>query len=89
MKSIMNLLFLSCKKATEIIEKKKVVVLSFKEKVQLRIHKSICKACTSYERQSIIIDTSLKNLSEKHKKSDKPQLSPEAKSNIINKIKES
>lgn len=56
MKKLMNYLMLSCKKATELIEKRTLVRLSFKEKVQLRMHKSMCDACTAYEKQSRKID---------------------------------
>ena len=56
MKRIMQILMLSCKKATELIEKRSLVKLSFKEKVQLRMHKSMCDACTAYEKQSKKID---------------------------------
>lgn len=56
MKKLMNYLMLSCKKATELIEKRTLVKLSFKEKVQLRLHKSMCDACTAYEKQSRKID---------------------------------
>ena len=56
MKKLMNYLMLSCKKATELIEKRSLVRLSFKEKVQLRLHKSMCDACTAYEKQSRKID---------------------------------
>lgn len=56
MKKLMNYLMLSCKKATELIEKRALVRLSFKEKVQLRMHKSMCDACTAYEKQSRKID---------------------------------
>jgi uncharacterized protein CbrC (UPF0167 family) len=52
----MNWLMLSCKKATELIEKKLLVKLSFKEKIQLEMHKSICNACTAYEKQSKKMD---------------------------------
>ena len=47
---------LSCRKATEMIEKKLLTKLSFKEKVQLKMHKSICDACTAYEKQSKNMD---------------------------------
>lgn len=47
---------LSCKKATELIEKKSLLKLSFKENLQLQLHKSMCNACTAYEKQSKIID---------------------------------
>ena len=56
MKKIMNWLVLSCKKATTLIEKKLLVKLSFKEEVQLKLHKSMCSACTAYEKQSKKID---------------------------------
>jgi hypothetical protein len=56
MKKLMNYLMLSCKKATELIEKRSLVRLSFKEKVQLHLHKSMCDACTAYEKQSKKID---------------------------------
>ena len=47
---------LSCKKATELIEKKLLVKLSSKEKIQLQLHKSMCSACTAYEKQSKKMD---------------------------------
>ena len=47
---------LSCKKATELIEKKLLIKLSFKEKIQLDMHKSMCSACTTYENQSKKLD---------------------------------
>ncbi len=56
MKKLMQLLFLSCLKATEFIEKKLNHKLSFKEKIQLKVHKSMCQACSNYEKQSKLID---------------------------------
>jgi hypothetical protein len=56
MKKLMQLLLLSCKRATELIEKKLLTKLSFREKVQLTMHKSMCDACTAYEKQSKLID---------------------------------
>jgi hypothetical protein len=56
MKKIMNILFLSCLKATELIEKKMHFRLSRKEKIQLTAHKMMCNACTSYEKQSLLIE---------------------------------
>ena len=43
-------------KATTLIEKKLLVKLSFKEEVQLTLHKSMCSACTAYEKQSKLMD---------------------------------
>lgn len=56
MKNIMKILFLSCLKATELIEKKMHFKLSWKEKMQLRAHKMMCSACPNYEKQSLLIE---------------------------------
>lgn len=61
MKKLMNLLMLSCKKASELIEKKLHFPLSSVEKVQLIIHTSMCDACRSYQSQSKELDTFLDN----------------------------
>ncbi len=56
----MNILFLSCLKATELMEKRFHFKLSFREKIQLEMHKTMCDACTMYEGQSEIIEEGLK-----------------------------
>jgi len=56
MKKIMYLIMLPCKKATELIEKRSLVGLSSKEKIQLHLHKTMCDACTAYQKQSKKID---------------------------------
>ena len=56
MKKIMQLLFLSCLKATALIEKQFHVKLSFSERLQLKVHKSMCKACSNYEKQSTVLE---------------------------------
>ena len=52
----------SCKRATELIEKRLVTRLSSVEKIQLKMHTVMCKRCTSYEKQSDIIEKSLKDI---------------------------
>ena len=47
---------LSCKKASALIDKKAEAKLSWKENMQLTMHKSMCDACTAYEKQSKLID---------------------------------
>ena len=59
MKKFMNILFLSCYKATELIEKKLNFRLSAKERMQLKIHKMMCSACTLYEKQSTFLEQGL------------------------------
>lgn len=57
----MHILFLSCLKATELIEKKLHFKLSAKEKLQLKVHKMMCSACTNYEKQNLLIEKSFEN----------------------------
>jgi hypothetical protein len=59
MKKLMHILFLSCLKATELIEKKFYFKLTVREKLQLKLHKMMCNACTNYEHQSIILDKAM------------------------------
>lgn len=47
---------LSCKKATELMEKQSLVGLSAREKFRLRLHTSMCDGCTAYQKQSLLID---------------------------------
>ncbi len=56
MKKIVHILFISCLKATELIEKKFHFKLSIREKLQLKLHKMMCEACTKYEKHSDIIE---------------------------------
>ena len=65
MKKIMHILFLSCLKATELIEKKIHFKISFKEKLQLKVHKMMCDACTNFEKQSKFLE---KGIEDQHKK---------------------
>lgn len=57
----MHILFLSCLKATELIEKKIHFKLSFGEKLQLKVHKSMCNACSNYEKQNFLIEKAIAN----------------------------
>ena len=65
MKKIMNKLLLSCLRATELIEKKLNFKLSVKEKLQLRMHKTMCSACSNYEKQSIFLDKGISVIQER------------------------
>jgi len=56
MKRIIHMLLLSCKRTTELIEKKSLFQLSRKEQFQLSIHIRICEFCTIYQQQSILLD---------------------------------
>lgn len=56
MKKLIHTLLLSCRQATELIEKKLHDRLSWREQIQLRAHKMICEACSRYEKQSSLIE---------------------------------
>lgn len=84
MKKIMNILMLSCKKATELIEKRLVTGLSGIEKIQLKVHTVVCKNCSTYEKQSDIIEKGMAQISQLDKESMK--LSNEKKEQILEQL---
>jgi hypothetical protein len=47
---------MSCRKASEYIEKSKVKKLSFTEKIAMNFHVSICKKCQQYKTMSNQLD---------------------------------
>ena len=57
----MNLIMLSCKKATFLIEKSHDTPLSFIGKLQLSMHLKICDKCSRYQKQSLLIKKVLKS----------------------------
>jgi len=61
MKKLMQKIVLSCRTATELIEKKNYINLKFSEKIQLKIHKMICKACDNFDKQSTLMENVLKH----------------------------
>lgn len=64
MTKIMHFLFLSCFKATKLIEKKFHFKLTLREKLQLKMHTMMCDACSMYEKQSEIIEQGIQNKSQ-------------------------
>jgi predicted anti-sigma-YlaC factor YlaD len=55
-KRIIHLFVLSCEKATFLIEKQLHVSLSPLEKLQLRVHLSLCEYCRAYKDKAIFMD---------------------------------
>lgn len=53
---------LSCKKATELIDKKIHHGITRKESVRLHFHTMMCSACTNYQKQGLLIDKAIKDL---------------------------
>jgi len=65
MKKIMHILFLSCLKASELIEKDLHLRLAFRERLQLKLHKMMCNTCNRYSKQSALIENGIRNLQDK------------------------
>lgn len=57
----MQILMLSCKKATFLIEKGNSKPLSFMDKLQLSMHLKMCSKCADYQKQSVLIERILKS----------------------------
>ncbi|WP_430968102.1 hypothetical protein [Spongiimicrobium sp. 2-473A-2-J] len=89
-KTLMNIMFLSCKQVTELVEKKQLVGLSTIESMRFRLHVVMCAACKSYERQSLLIEQALKRMIQVSRSDkDAAQLHPDTKLKILEKIKTS
>lgn len=55
----MNILLLSCKEATLLIEKKQVYPLTCKENIRLFVHTKMCFVCNIYQYQSKIMEKAM------------------------------
>ncbi len=58
----MNAIMLSCRKATELIEKRRHCRSEKMEGVQLKMHLSMCRYCSRYAKQSGLVDRLLNRL---------------------------
>lgn len=78
---------ISCQKATELIEKRSFSELTVYEKLKLVFHKSICTACTCYEKQSHLLDKLLQEtIQNKAAEEAVPGDQEELKKRIISKL---
>lgn len=84
----MNFFMLSCKRVTLLIEKRRIAgQLSLKQRVQLKMHTSLCDACKGYSSQSEIIEKGL----QKHfgkEKAPELKLPEQAKDKILKNLKD-
>jgi len=90
MKKLIHVIVLSCKKATFLIEKRIYSRLSLIEKIQLRLHMSLCDACVKYKKQSWLLHKMLKHFDHDHQAGNMPSESSveELKKKISNKLDE-
>lgn len=56
MKSLMQKLFLSCKKYTELVERAREEEMSSIDKMRMFMHRKMCQICDYYKRQSESIE---------------------------------
>lgn len=80
-----NIFEFSCRKATELVEKRSVFRLTLVEKTQLLLHSLVCDGCRQYAKQSKAIDRLLaKNKYPTRFSKPNLKLDQEAKDKIIN-----
>ncbi len=82
MKKLMNLIMLSCHKATFLLEKSVDMPLSFMDRIQLSMHLKICDKCAEYQKQSSLINTLLRNKAKNFNNSKDLKLSEITKTRI-------
>lgn len=75
----------SCQEITELMEKRAFKKLSLMERMELRMHRFICKHCKRFFKDSAKIDTLLNRTF----RSKKYQFSKEEKEQMIDKLKNS
>ena len=78
----------SCRKTTELIEKRAVASLSIKEKMQLTMHTAMCTTCKAYAKQSKLLEKALSKFSASEEAEPKT-LSDEAKLKIKKQLESS
>lgn len=79
-------LHLNCKKATEMVEQKEFVRLSFIQHLKLKFHLAICSACKTYHKQSMAIDQFFKEHTEESMKEDEIDKTKTLKHHIISNL---
>jgi hypothetical protein len=84
MRGLMSKLFLTCKRATELIEKQQTVGLTVTERIQLRSHLGMCHTCNFYARYSRKIETLIQSLL--RKQASAPESNTALKQRITNTI---
>jgi len=79
---LMQIIVLSCKKATFYSSIKNFKKLSWVRRLQLKLHFSMCDACHEFDHQSVLIDRSLEDLHKNKNLLSDAELSAEKKAAI-------
>lgn len=61
-KDIIHFFVLSCHKATYLMEKRMHTKLTLIERIQIRMHLSLCGYCKEYEKDAVIIDKAIRKI---------------------------
>lgn len=85
---IVKRMLVSCKKATEMMEKQELIGLSVIESFNLVIHTSMCTACKTYRKQLTIMNKLISNyIKSEIGEEILHQENPEFKTRLIQSIK--
>jgi len=76
-------MFISCKKASELIAKKELKEISYGERLKLRLHTTMCKVCGLYQKQSAKLHQALQRYYSKKKKEAPAESNDTLKDRII------
>jgi hypothetical protein len=82
MMRLMDKIMLSCKQATFFSSVKNYKKLKVMQKIQLRMHLSMCQGCKEFDRQSQIIDDSMAEIQKEGYLQSEETLAKEKKSQI-------
>ncbi len=82
----MPLLLMSCKRATELIEKRSVTDLSLVERFRLKLHTSMCHACSEYAMQSKFLQKAIAKWFTEHEHFEETKLPKPVKKSVIKEI---
>lgn len=61
-KRLIHILVMSCKQATLLIEQQNAGEIPFVQKIRLRVHLTICKWCSAYNRKVHAMESMMKNI---------------------------
>ena len=86
MNKLMSLLLLPCKRATELVEKRSVAGLTLMERFRLKLHTSMCHACSEYALQSQFLQKAIHNWFSEHEHIEEAKLPEPVKYTIIKEI---
>jgi predicted anti-sigma-YlaC factor YlaD len=80
---LMNKMMLSCVKATQLMEQKELMPLSFMQEMQLKMHVAMCSGCKNYMKQAALINKLLNKTFNSVRETDTKALEEKILSNIF------